>query len=100
MITFLARVTRKIRFRGRAAGTDGTPDPIQLTARIRIAWDVTVAALPIPPSGMACEMDDPEVASTMQARDQAFGWALNEVVGGRYPVPDDITGLGNGGPSS
>jgi hypothetical protein len=49
---------------------------------------------------MACEMDDPEVASTMQARDQAFGWALNEVVGGRYPVPDDITGLGNGEPSS
>jgi hypothetical protein len=78
--------------------TGGRParDLAVLAREIRNAWLVTTTAIRFPP-GAGSDMDDPETASVMQARDQAFAWALDELVDGSYSAPAyQVTALSSG----
>lgn len=70
-------------------------DLATLARDIRHAWLVTTTAIPLPVTPFLSQ-DDPEVSSVVQARDQAFGWALSELVDGGYSAPQyQVTALTN-----
>jgi hypothetical protein len=68
-------------------------DLATLAAEIRHAWLVASAAIPFPPEIAGAPgildkgLDDPRVAAILNARQDAFGWALSEMVDGEYAAP-------------
>jgi hypothetical protein len=62
-------------------------DLAALAAEIRQAWLITAAAIPLPATEPV-DMDNPVVICAVQAREQAFGWALSELVDGNYTAPE------------
>jgi hypothetical protein len=68
-------------------------DLAALACEIRNAWLITTTAIPLPVTPFPGQ-DDPEMASAVQARDQAFGWALSKLVDGGYAAPQyQVTAL-------
>jgi hypothetical protein len=79
----------------------GPPRPARdlavLAREIRNAWLVTETAIPLLADVVGADLDDPDTASRVQAREQAFGWALAELVDGGYSAPAyQVTALSNG----
>lgn len=72
-------------------------DLATLAREIRNAWLITTTAIPFPVPVANWSLDNPEMSGVVQARDQAFGWALSELVGGGYSAPQyQVTALDNG----
>lgn len=74
---------------------NGQRDAALLAREIRLAWYIAKAAIPFPAEiengtyGDPEILEDPRVASLLDARHTALEWALTEVVGGDYTVNEN-----------